>query len=39
MSNYVLDASAVLTILNQEPGKERVEAVLGQAVRQCEWCT
>jgi len=31
MSNYVLDASAVLTILNQEPGKERVEAVLGQA--------
>ncbi len=31
MSKYVLDASAVLTILNQEPGKERVEAVLGQA--------
>ena len=32
MSKYVLDASAVLTILNQEPGKERVEAILGQAV-------
>ena len=31
MSKYVLDASAVLTILNQEPGKERVEAILGQA--------
>jgi ribonuclease VapC len=31
MSKYVLDASAVLTILNQEPGKERVEVILGQA--------
>jgi PIN domain nuclease of toxin-antitoxin system len=31
MSEYVLDASALLTILNQEPGKERVEAILGQA--------
>jgi ribonuclease VapC len=31
MSKYVLDASAVLTVLNQEPGKERVEAILGQA--------
>jgi PIN domain nuclease of toxin-antitoxin system len=31
MSEYVLDASAVLTVLNQEPGKERVEAILGQA--------
>jgi PIN domain nuclease of toxin-antitoxin system len=31
MSKYVLDASAVLTILNQEPGKERVEAILVQA--------
>ena len=32
MSEYVLDASALLTILNQEPGKERVEAILGQAM-------
>jgi PIN domain nuclease of toxin-antitoxin system len=31
MSKYVLDTSAVLTILNQEPGKERVEAILSQA--------
>lgn len=31
MSEYVLDASALLTILNQEPGKERVEAILGHA--------
>ena len=31
MSKYVLDASAVLTVLNQEPGKERVEDILGQA--------
>jgi PIN domain nuclease of toxin-antitoxin system len=31
MSKYVLDASAVLTVLNQETGKERVEAILGQA--------
>ena len=31
MNEYVLDASALLTILNQEPGKERVEAILGQA--------
>ena len=32
MSEYVLDASALLTVLNEEPGKERVEAILGQAV-------
>ena len=31
MSEYVLDASALLTILNQEPCKERVEAILGHA--------
>jgi PIN domain nuclease of toxin-antitoxin system len=31
MSKYVLDASAVLTLLNEEPGKERIEAILGQA--------
>ena len=31
MSKYVLDASAVLTVLNQEPGKERVETILSQA--------
>jgi PIN domain nuclease of toxin-antitoxin system len=32
MSKYVLDASALLTVLNEEPGKERVEAILSQAV-------
>jgi ribonuclease VapC len=32
MSKFVLDASALLVILNQEPGKERVEAILGQSV-------
>ena len=31
MSKYVLDASALLTLLNEEPGKERVEAILSQA--------
>ena len=31
MSKYVLDASALLTVLNEEPGKERVEAILSQA--------
>ena len=40
MSNYVLDASAVLALLNQETGKERVEAVLSDscigAVNYCE---
>lgn len=40
MSEYVLDASAVLALLNQEPGKDRVEAVLADAcmnaVNYCE---
>ena len=40
MSKYVLDASAVLALLNDEPGKERVEAVLSEsiisAVNYCE---
>lgn len=40
MSKYVLDASAVLALLNQETGKERVEAVLPDscigAVNYCE---
>ncbi len=40
MSHYVLDASAVLALLNQETGKERVEAVLADsaisAVNYCE---
>ena len=40
MSKYVLDASAVLALLNQETGKERVEAVLTDAcigaVNYCE---
>ncbi len=40
MSKYVLDASAVLALLNQETGKERVEAVLADscigAVNYCE---
>ncbi len=31
MSEFVLDASALLTILNEETGKERVEAILDQA--------
>jgi len=31
VSKYVLDASAVLTVLNQERGKERVEALLSQS--------
>jgi len=31
MSRYVLDASAVLAVLQNEPGKERVEAVLDVA--------
>ncbi|MDQ3755864.1 MAG: type II toxin-antitoxin system VapC family toxin [Acidobacteriota bacterium] len=40
MSKYVLDASAVLALLNQEPGQDRVEAVLADscigAVNYCE---
>ncbi len=40
MSKYVLDASAVLALLNQEPGHERVEALLPDsaisAVNYCE---
>jgi len=40
VSKYVLDASAVLALLNQETGKERVEAVLADscigAVNYCE---
>ena len=32
MNKYVLDASAVLALLNQEPGKERVEALLADSV-------
>lgn len=31
MSKYVLDASAVLALLNQETGKERVETLLADA--------
>lgn len=40
MSRYVLDASAVLALLNQEPGMDRVEAVLAESclgtVNYCE---
>ena len=32
MSEYVLDASALLTVLNEEAGEERVASILGQAV-------
>lgn len=32
MSKYVLDASAILALLNQEPGKERVAGLLPQSV-------
>lgn len=32
MSSYVLDASAVLAVLQNEPGKENVEAVLDGAI-------
>jgi ribonuclease VapC len=32
MSKYVLDASAVLALLNQEPGKDKVQATLDEAV-------
>ncbi len=32
MSNYVLDASAVLAVLNQEPGNNRVSDILGESV-------
>ena len=32
MSKYVLDASAVLALLNREPGQDRVEALLADSV-------
>jgi ribonuclease VapC len=32
VSKYVLDASAVLALLNQEPGKDRVEPLLADSV-------
>ena len=32
MSEYVLDASAVLALLNNEPGAQRVEDILGTSV-------
>lgn len=32
MSKYVLDASAVLALLNQEPGAEQVEPLLSESV-------
>ena len=32
MSKYVLDASALLALLNEEEGNKRVEAILGEAV-------
>ena len=32
MSKYVLDASAVLALLNREPGEDRVEPILGDSV-------
>jgi len=32
VSDYVLDASALLTLLNEEEGNTRVEAILGAAV-------
>ncbi|MFP5270757.1 hypothetical protein [Coleofasciculus sp.] len=32
MSSYVLDASALLTLLNNEPGAEQVAAILTETV-------
>ena len=32
MSKYVIDASAMLALLNQETGKERVETILADSV-------
>jgi PIN domain nuclease of toxin-antitoxin system len=32
VNDYVLDASALLALLNEEEGKARVEAILGEAV-------
>jgi ribonuclease VapC len=32
MNRYVLDASAVLALLNQEPGMEQVEPILGESI-------
>lgn len=31
MSKYVLDASAVLALLNQEPGANRAESILAES--------
>jgi ribonuclease VapC len=31
MSKYVLDASAILALLNQEPGADQVEAILAES--------
>jgi ribonuclease VapC len=43
MNKYVLDASAVLALLNQEPGMDQVEDLLGEsiisAVNACEVLT
>jgi PIN domain nuclease of toxin-antitoxin system len=40
VSSFVLDASAVLALLNEEPGKDRVEQAMGDcsisAVNYCE---
>lgn len=39
MNSYVLDASAVLALLNQEPGAEQVEAVLAEsAISTVNYC-
>jgi ribonuclease VapC len=43
MNKYILDASAVLALLNQEPGMDQVERILGEsiisAVNACEVLT
>jgi ribonuclease VapC len=43
MSKYVLDASAVLALLNQEPGMDKIEGMLGESaissVNACEVLT
>jgi len=31
VNDYVLDASAILTLLNEEPGKDKVEGVLSRS--------
>jgi PIN domain nuclease of toxin-antitoxin system len=39
VSKYVLDASAVLALLNQEPGKDRVEPILaGSVINAVNYC-